>query len=572
MRITVTAMIVLLAVAAHANAQKGEVPIERIQKRIALGVDLVLACQQDDGSFCIIRERFKEYPSGSTGLALMTLQYARPHLKDKQRARALEAIRKGLAYVSQRRTEPRTYSAGFVICPLFMESPKRYRKIIDYCAKMLCLGQHGRDEGSLAGQWGYRLRLPSRGQGGVSGVLDRWGDKSNTQIALLGLYHASRAGFQVPRVIWKRARSHYRKVQFPNGGWGYREELRRTPYANMTIASTISLSLCNEMLLKKEGQCKAPPVDKHVQMGLKWIADNWESGKIGSDTYGLYALERLGIIMGRANIGGRDWYNDGARAYLNARRLKAFGTREVSECFGVMFLARGLEPIVINKLERRGTNDWNNTPYDVKRLVEHLQDRFQQRVQWRIVSLEAPKYLIHRTPILHISGHRKLDFNDEEKKKLKAYVDEGGTILAQACCSRKPFDKSFREFVKEVFGGELSPIPKTHRIYERMRVRNMAPKPKIEIFAFDNQQGRPGVIYLPHGHCRRWHLGGVGSRKALAVGTGIYFYVTTECKKMYERAHPGKTAPTGVAPPSPPRKVVEPAKKKRSLPAAPVGG
>ena len=132
-----------------------------------------------------------------------------------------------------------------------------------------------------------------------------------------------------------------------------------------------------------------------------------------------------------------------------------FGTPEVTACFGVMFLARGLEPIVINKLERRGTDDWNNTPYDVKHLVEYIQDHYQLPIQWRIVSLEAPKHILHKTPILHISGHNKLDFNDTEKQKLKAYVDQGGTILGQACCSRKPFDTSFREFVKEVFGGEL---------------------------------------------------------------------------------------------------------------------
>ena len=118
------------------------------------------------------------------------------------------------------------------------------------------------------------------------------------------------------------------------------------------------------------------------------------------------------------------------------------------------------------------------------------------------------------------------------------YVAGGGTIFGQACCGKKAFDQSFRELVKELFGGELREIPKTHRIYERMKVRDLAPKPRVEILALDREQGRPGVIYLPHDHCCRWHTGGEGAREAFAVGTGVYFYVTIEGRKMYLRSHP----------------------------------
>jgi hypothetical protein len=341
-------------------------------------------------------------------------------------------------------------------------------------------------------------------------------------------------GFQIPKIVWKRAAEMYIAKQFPDGGWGYKKGLRPKPYSNMTIASTISLHLCKEMLLMQQHrQCKPPPRVEAIEKGLAWI----DREGIPGDTYGLYALERLGIIMGRANIGTHDWYNEGAAKLVGARRWGSMGgTREVSTCFGVMFLARGLEPIVINKLERRGTDDWNNDPYDIKHLVEFIHDHYQLPVQWRIVTLEAPMELLLRTPILYMNGHHALDFNDEEKAKLKEYVMKGGTILGEACCGRKEFDKSFRELVQELFGGELRPIPKTHRIYERMKGRGKAPKPKVEIFAFENQQGRPGVIYLPEDLSCRWHVGGSGADDAFAAGAGIYFYVTVEARKMYERS------------------------------------
>ena len=529
------------------------IPLEVIQRGIAARVDLILAAQREDGSFNLGDKVYVVYPFGSTGLAVTALQYARPHLKGERRTRVFEAIRKGLSYLTQRRHELKTYSAAFVILPLYADSPTRHRKRIGAAAEMLCLGQHDKTRPALTGMWGYNLRARSGRQRRVVGAVETWGDNSNTQIALLGLYFAQRAGFQVPRAVWLRARDHYRRTQSRTGGWGYADRSRPQPSLNMTIAGTISLNLCNEMLLKPTTQCKPPRTDPHVRGGLKWIVDHWDAGALGGDPYGLYTLERLGILMGRANIGGHDWYNEGARACLTSTRIAAWeGAFTSAHCFAVMFLARGLEPIVINKLERRDTDpsdsdgasgfrrsDWNNTPYDIKHLTEYIQDHYQLPVQWRIVTLEAPKHVLGKTPILYIAGHEKLTFTDAERRKLKVYLTEGGTILANACCSKRAFDKSFRDLVKQLFDRELQVIPKSHRIYERMKTRGHAPKPRIEVLTLDDQLKRPAILYLPHGIARNWHLGGKGADRYFAVGAGIYLYVTTDARKMFERSQPG---------------------------------
>ena len=545
-----------------------EVSLEEIQSAIAAGVERILACQRDDGCFVVSEHHVKEYPVGSTGLALLALEYARPHLKGELSGRALDAIHKGFAFITQSAPEQRTYSAGLIISALYKENPERYNKLIGLYAAMLIISQH--DKGDISGEWGYKLHLPPGFPGSNKVTAENWGDKSNTQFALLGLYQADRVGFQVPKIVWARSRDHYLRAQFLDGGWGYKPELRPEPYANMTIASTISLNLCEEMLFaERHKQCKPQPRSKPIENGLKWIDENWEKQRIGSDTYGLYALERLGIIMGRGSIGRHDWYNEGARKLLPSRTWSSFaGTPDVSACFGVMFLARGLEPIIINKLERRDTTDWNNDPYDVKHLVEFIYDHYQLPVQWRIVTLEAPLELLLRTPILYISGHYKLEFSEDEKKKLKDYVLGGGTIFGQACCAKPEFDKSFRELVKELFGGELRPIPKTHRIYERMRIRSLAPTPEVDAFLFDKEQGRPGVIYLPHDQCCRWHAGGAEARESFAVGTGIYFYITIEGRKMFQRSHP-ETAPKTPEVPEPELVPEPPAPKDEPQPVTP---
>ena len=64
-------------------------------------------------------------------------------------------------------------------------------------------------------------------------------------------------------------------------------------------------------------------------------------------------------------------------------------------------------------------------------------------------------------------------------------------------------------------------------------------QPRIEVLTLDDQLKRPAILYLPHGIARNWHLGGKGADRYFAVGAGIYLYVTTDARKMFERSQPG---------------------------------
>ena len=538
----------------------GEPAIDEIRKVIESQVEAVLACRQPDGSFVLgspkgpgpedtltLTRVYGQYRLGQTALAVLALQYAQPHLTGDLQTRAEAACREAIAFIVQSPPEPRTYSAGLILTVLCQGNPERYRKVIDAYATYLVKTQ--RASGDLSGMWGYGLGIPKEFIGGLSD--DRWGDNSNTQFALLGLFNAHGAGFQVPGIVWERSAEHYVKTQSPDGGWGYRTA-NENSYPGMTLAGTISLQLCIEMVLTEgHKQCRPIPRARPVAAGLKWIANNWEQGgkgnmwKVGgvtTDTYALYALERLGILMGRSNVGERDWYAEGARALVNNNNWQSImGTPEVTSCFGVAFLARGLEPVVINKLERPGSSDWDCDPYDVKHLVEHIRDHYQQSVQWRIVTMEAPLELLLRTPILFINGHEKLSFTGEEKAKLRAYVEGGGTIVGEACCGKTPFADSFRALVKEIFGDGLKPLSARHPLFELMKVKPSQPKPAVECLTL-NEQGRPGVLFLPTDWSCRWTVGGAKAREAFEVGAGIYLYVTTDCRKMFLTAHPEDAA------------------------------
>ena len=534
-------------VAAAQPRTTGPVPRDRIEDAIREGCERIMATQRPDGAFVLDERRFGPggdyvYPLGVVSLGVLALQHALPHLKGDTASRAREAVRMGLAWITQHALETKTYSAGLAVCVLHMDHPDKHRKLIGDYAAMLILSQHR--EGLDTGAWGYDLHLPPRLRARENrddpARLGRM-DHSNTQFAALGLLFAHYSDFQIPTRTWRLLRKHYLDLQNEDGGWGYRSDARPGSYANMTLASTISLAICEEMLLAGDhSQCKAPPESGPVNRGINWISRNVDYDAL--ETYGFYALERLGILSGLSEFGGKPWFDEGASRLVTNRRWQSHGAsspnQQVGAAFAVLFLSRGLEPIIINKLKRRDTDDWNNDPYDVKHLVEYISSRFQRPKQWRLVTLDADVDFLLRVPILYINGHDALQFTDVEKARLKEYVERGGMLFGMACCGRKPFDESFRALLTELWpGGELVPLPKTHEIYHHPRPLTVTQK--LLGLYLKQGQGRLGVVYSPHDLCCRWHKGGSRAKSVFDVGTNLFFYV--------DKIAPGSTVGTPAA-------------------------
>ena len=68
-------------------------------------------------------------------------------------------------------------------------------------------------------------------------------------------------------------------------------------------------------------------------------------------------------------------------------------------------------------------------------------------------------------PILYLTGHGAIDLPPEAVKRLKAYLDRGGFLLAEACCGDPAFDRSFRQFVEGMYPGGLQALPVTHPVF-----------------------------------------------------------------------------------------------------------
>lgn len=68
-------------------------------------------------------------------------------------------------------------------------------------------------------------------------------------------------------------------------------------------------------------------------------------------------------------------------------------------------------------------------------------------------------------PLLYMHGRKNFALSDAERGQLKAYIENGGFLFADACCGAGQFDASFRRLIEQLFGRELERIPLTHELF-----------------------------------------------------------------------------------------------------------
>lgn len=352
-------------------------------------------------------------------------------------------------------------------------------------------------------------------------------DASNTQYALLGLYAAKTAGVKIADEDWKAIQKLYLDTQISEtkdtGSWSYIEKDKKGSFT-MTTAGVCGL-LIARMGLDESGQgldptsgvakeCGKYPENEAVRKGMNWIGEKFAFRLKGSDTstfYNVYGIERVGRLSGQRFIGRSDWYRDGCEFLLkeqkpggewsSAEEEGAFdsgslkGVNVISTAFSLLFLSKGRSPVLISKLahgesklenkilvERNapgGVIDWNRKHNDARNLTDFASRELfknlplgwqtydpRRRDLSREADLLAEAGVLVQSPILYITGHAAPNLSGEQQNLLKKYLEEGGFVIAEACCGSQEFQDGFRNLIGRLFkGNELKKVPPEHALW-----------------------------------------------------------------------------------------------------------
>ncbi len=184
-----------------------------------------------------------------------------------------------------------------------------------------------------------------------SPLLNKGGDNSITQFAVLGLQAAVGDSLRVASRTWESALRLYHARQrnsngeSARGGFGYTVG---APYGSMVCAGICSLAITlNQMDEEVDLQH-----DLRIRDGLGWLVRNWSvvenPGKRKSHHYYyLYGLERVGRLLELDFIGEHEWYPEGARFLVDAQNIDGSWTGSADEgdpriatSFALLFLTK----------------------------------------------------------------------------------------------------------------------------------------------------------------------------------------------------------------------------------------
>ena len=448
-------------------------------------------------------------PGGSSCLAMLALVTAGVSPTDP-------VITKGLPYI--RGLKPaHTYVVGLQTM-LFAEIGDRQDLLqiqtnVDWLLDAAATNGKKLSEGGKLSGWSY------------SGGSGNRADNSNTQYALLGLWAGRQAGATINKAAWESIHEFYKASQCDPlkntrgqeiAGWNYinGDKSASSPTLTMTAAGVSGLLIAAlEVNDNKQGlneqtgiaaKCGIYPDDDAIAKGMRWLAQEFKFSHPMHTFYNVYGIERVGRLSGQRFIGDHDWYREGCELLTGVKDSPGLAQKQggewkidksidafpvISTSFSLLFLAKGRTPILLSKLawdspaDRPGTaTGWNRKHNDARHLVEYSSRELFKKMPlaWQIfdprladLSTDA-KFNeelsnLLQSPILYMNGHEAPNLTPAQKRLLRRYVDEGGFILAEACCGSEEFTRGFKKLMedKDVFGQDspLLPLLPSHPIW-----------------------------------------------------------------------------------------------------------
>jgi hypothetical protein len=515
-------------------AQPAKEPlVEQVRRAITDGVSFLRNKQDNRGTWENEAVTFTKLQGGLTSLALLGLLNAGVKPDDP-------AVQRGLAYL---RTVPpeSTYVVGLQTMVFEQAGEKRDLERIEANVKWL-IAARVMDGGKLRG-WSYK-------QGGTP-------DNSNTQYALLGLHAGKAAGVQIPRDVWESIRDYYVRTQTAQGGWSY----QANGPASLTMTTAGLCGLLISGLELNDGREKLQPDGTATNCGeygeneaaakaLGWIGRHFNvSGPRQHVFYNLYGIERAGRLSGQRFLGEHDWYREGCEYLARTQRDDGSwyianqlfdNSPTVSTSFALLFLSKGRTPVLISKLAHGPGEDWNNDRNDARNLVEYVSRELfkKEPLAWQVFDARKVEVENHdqvlalaadlaQSPIAYFNGHQAPRFSGAQKDLLKAYVDQGGFILAEACCGRPEFDRGFRELMRELFPeNALEPLELDHPIW---RAHSVVSPPKDFQLLGIKLGCKTVVVYSPQDLSCLWEANQSTTGRgqfAFRLGANIVAYAT----------------------------------------------
>ncbi|MDB5330983.1 MAG: hypothetical protein JWP03_2134 [Phycisphaerales bacterium] len=201
------------------------------------------------------------------------------------------------------------------------------------------------------------------------------------------------------------------------------------------------------------------------------------------------------------------------------------------------------DQLVLGQIVHNG--DWDSTPHGIPNLLKTIDQSTTLHVQFKRVPVDPEKADIFSFPVLLMTGQRTFSFTPDTRKRLRQYLDRGGTMIVDDVIGSSEFDAAFRKEIKEIYPDKaLAPLPGDHPLFtfvNDVTKTKLAPlaaqligtdsvPPRLEVIQID---GQIPVIYSPLSMSAGWEQlpraydKGYADEDALKLGVNVFMYAVS---------------------------------------------
>ncbi|MCX7703873.1 MAG: DUF4159 domain-containing protein [Planctomycetota bacterium] len=188
--------------------------------------------------------------------------------------------------------------------------------------------------------------------------------------------------------------------------------------------------------------------------------------------------------------------------------------------------------------------NWDPNPTATLNLLASLKTASPALTHFKRVQVDLKKTDISRYPFLFLTGHDEFSFSKEEVEKLRNHIVSGGFLIADSCCARDGFTKSFISLIKTMFpDSELKHLPAEHPVYsskfkiERISYTNESEKvkkdlPPLPLYGVE-VNGVTRILFCPFSLGNGWEKErhpftlGISPEDSIKLGVNIVTYCLT---------------------------------------------
>jgi hypothetical protein len=391
------------------------------------------------------------------------------------------------------------------------------------------------------------------------------GDNANSQYAMLGLWGASQAGFEVPDAAWAKIDKYWREGQRPPGAPGagawavipssaLKKGANLNAFSNqvsaaMTAGGVLSLYITESFLYgEKRAEVGGGTLSPELLRGVDWLDHNFSLEKLDGDSdfyYYAWTIQNVGQATGYRTFNKIDWFREATAMLLNKQGKDGVWDgpkgKNVSSSFALLYLCQARGPLAICKLKiepedgkagaRQGGAEaggaWNNRPNDLYNFTRDISKRAEVPTSWQIADLDQPVYQLIESPILYLATSQPFKLSAKHVSRLKEYLAAGGMLVCvPEGKSTMPVVASMKALAEEVAPGSEGKRrdggkDETHPFYNLFATVDK-PLPTITYAG----KLRPLVVIVEKDIGRDLQMNKTAERAAFDLLDNIYLYAT----------------------------------------------